>query len=321
MNGDSKYIQLQALTSSLQNLSNIKVVKVKKPAENYKPGQKFDFTETVISIGNIVERFDKDSTCDVEHWANQLENSCKCCLIKNAPLIDKGKKPSEILKICLDKSHCSKSVIKEMYKQEKISPKDKEKSLGELISHIYNKSIIVSEVPPLDIKFKSNGNLTEEGVKQLLAQAYKENKLKDEHFRSASCLSAQDMISKKGYETLQLFSVDSNCLKEQVRYILKEMKSGRSEIISLRKSSSISAVKPYIYPNIVSGFPTFIFPFAFLSYTYGDKFHYLSLMLRAPGILVSTLSSLYKENKISKDEVKEIFYEIGRSLRIFTKNI
>ena len=314
----SNPIELQELTANLQNLSNIKVVR--EPAGLIKPikEQRFDFKETIVSIGGVVKSFDKQTPCNIEKWSNKLENTCKCCLIKNAPLLDQGKKPSEIIKICSNKNECNSSVIQEFLNQEKIENNDEEEKLRELISHIYNNSVIVKEVLPYDIKFDPQGKLTESGVKELLVQAYRDGKLNDSNFSSVSCLNAKNILSQSsGRHVKQLFLVTSNCLNKKVDYILKDMEKGLYEVGHLQASSIISSLRPYIFPNFVPGFPSFIFPVAYISYNYAGKDHFLSLMLKAPGISLSSLLAKYKEQAISKSEVELAFYQTGSALSRF----
>ena len=306
-------LQLQELTTGLHNLSNIKILE--KNVEN-KPVEisqyKFGFTNTVISIDNIVNELDQRASCDARYWNNKLENACKCCLIQNAPKLDIGKKPSEILKICLDKNQCNNGVIQELLNQEKIESKDNEEKIRELIYHIYNKSVIVKEVFPHDIKFNADGTLNEDTVKELLVEAYQENKLKDSNFKDTSCLSIKNIFTKKaGGESAQLFSITSNCLNKPTDYILKEMKPGLEEVKNLEKVNLISNLAPYKYPKIIPGFPSIILPIAYMSYNYSGKNHYLSLMLKAPGVRLSSLVGRYKNHTIDKADVEQAYYQTG----------
>ena len=300
--------QLQELTASLQNLSNV------IPIEQNN-NEKFGFTNTVVSINQIVEMFNEKTDCNAKPWSDKLENICKCCLIKNAPALDDGKKPSEVLQICLDKKQCDNSIIQELLNHEKIEIEGQEEKLRELISDIYNKSVIVKEIFPHDIKFNSDGTLNEEMVKQLLVQAHQSKKLNDPNFSNVSCLNIKDIMSQKGFSTEQLFSIVSNCLGKKNDYILKGV--DRREIINLQKTSLIPGLDTYIYPKNVSGFPSFILPFAYISYNYKNKDHYLSLMLKAPGYQMSSFAKKYKEQIISKSEVVDEYYQTGFSLSQF----
>lgn len=305
-------LQLQELTTGLHNLSNIKILEENvenKPVEISQ--YKFGFTNTVISVDNIVNELDQRASCDARYWNNKLENACKCCLIQNAPKLDIGKKPSEILKICLDKNQCNNGVIQALLNQEKIESKDNEEKIRELIYHIYNKSVIVKEVFPHDIKFNADGTLTESAVKELLVQGYKEGKLRDPNFSSISCLDAKNILSEKGTGTDQLFSITSNCLGKENDFILKDLLKGSSEIIELQKTSLIPRLNNYIYPKNVLRFPSFVFPFAYISYNFGGKEHYLSLMMKASGVPLSLLTKEYKNNSINKSDVELAYYKTG----------
>ena len=58
---------------------------------------------------------------------------------------------------------------------------------------------------------KSNGNLTEDGLASILAQAYGEGKLKNKDFNAKQCLEVKSLGSGSGYNTVQLFRVTSTC--------------------------------------------------------------------------------------------------------------
>jgi len=182
-------------------------------------------------------------------------------------------------------------------------------------------------VYPHDIKFDSQGNFTELALSEFLAQAYKDNKLANSDFESVKCTKVQNLMGGgrhiTGTQTKQLFKIISSCNKagESREYILKEMKLGIHEIKKLENSVIIEDIRPYIYPKKVSNFPSFIFPIAYISYVYNNKPHYLSLLDRSPGVLLSTLISQYKENKIKDEEVKEIYFNVGFALSNFHKEM
>jgi len=288
-----------------------------KPIEN---SEEFAINKTVISISNIVKDFDKQSSCNGPEWNNNLENACKCCLIKNAADLSRGKTATSILNSCLTNHKCD---IKLIFEAEKIpynQSKPSEDEIQSLIYKLYQKDIIVKEVSAHTIKLKSNGDFTEEAVIQFLSEASQEKKLKNTAFKKISCLKSTDIITEKGYQTKQLFLVSSTCPEKKEDFIFKEIASGTEEIIRLEKTFIMPELHPYFYPKKVINFPSFIMPSAYMSYVYNNNYHYMSLMPRSPGLLLSSLVKKYKEKSISQPDVEKAYYETGLALSNFHKH-
>ncbi len=279
--------------------------------------------KTVVLIDDIVKEISQeDFKCDINLWANKIENACKCCLIKFAPEIT-GIETSaqEIIKTCTNpnKKRCDIDLINRLEKENKLYAfKTPDEKLKKLIEILYKKSIIVREIHPHNITFNQMGYFaTPESVAKFLAQAYNENKISNPSFKSADCINITDIMGQKGYQTSQLFVVESACDITPKKYILKEIASKTKEIARLENSSLIKALYPFIYPKREPNFPTFLFPIAYISYSYNNTDHYLSLLDMAPGVLLSNLIIKYKNNEISQEDIKHIYYKVGFSISRF----
>lgn len=278
--------------------------------------------KTVVTIDNIVKELDDNTSCDLTLWANKLENSCKCCLVKYAYLLDQGKSAMDILSLCNTKKRCDSAVIEQLESERNLKDeKNTEDKLKKLINILYESSVIIKEVKPHDIKFDSRGFFNESSVVNFLVESYKNKKLSNPSFKESSCLTAKDILGQKGYQTTQLFLISSTCAGRQNDYILKEIASGTAEIMGLEKSFLIKPFGPYIYPRHIANFPSFIFPIAYISYTYNGKPHYLSLLDRSPGVILSSLAKQYKDKQISSPEVIKIYYEVGVAMSNFHREM
>lgn len=275
--------------------------------------------KTVVIIGEVVKEFDEQTPCDFQYWASKLENSCKCCLIKKAPeILAQTKTAQEAIDECIaQEKHCNLAIIETLLKQERIADPSRQEALKKLIILLYNHSTVVKEAQSNNITFDAQGNFIESAIPNFLAQAFKDGVLSNPDFKNASCISAQDIISEKGFQTRQLFMVSSTCSGKKSEYVLKEIASGTAEILRLTQSVLIPELTPYVYPNHVSGYPLFIMPTAYISYRYNNKDHYLALMPKSEGIKISSLVELYKRKQISKEKIEKIFYEIGHALAKF----
>lgn len=283
-----------------------------------KPWQK-----TVIVMEDIAQKFDQNSSCDIQQWANKLQNSCKCCLIKKAYEVLSGEASAiKSIEECInEKKECDTGIIDNLLDQAELPDTDEnqETILKELLTFLYNQSIIVKEIEPGGTFFDSNGHFKTNFVGQFLEQAFKAGILKEPDFKSSSCITAEDIMKEKGFQTRQLLKVQTTCGSTKKSYILKEIATGPDEILRLTESSIIADLKPYIFPNIIAGYPTFIMPTAYISYRYNDKNHYLSLMPESSGIKLDKLAQMYLEKKISKDMVKKIYYETGKAFSLLHK--
>lgn len=276
---------------------------------------------TVVVIDNIVREFDVKTPCTASFWANKLENACKCCLIKNAPSLGQGKKPSDVLNSCLKENSCNQIIIDQLLQKENLVTKgDKEEALRNLITSLYDKSIIIEEIEPTNITLTPQGFFTENSLVNFLARAYQEKKLNNPDFSDVACLRAKNEVTAKamGYQTLQLFSIASNCSAKHTEYILKEIRSGTHEIISLQKYFLVPSLVPYLYPKHVENFPSFVLPSAYISYVYNNKAHYTALMLKVPGELLSSLLDKYKKNlELNKNILQKAYYQTGLAMSNF----
>lgn len=276
--------------------------------------------KTVVIIGEVAKEFNDQTPCDFQYWANKLENSCKCCLIKRTPDLMANKRTAQaIIDECIAKKQCDLTIIETLLKHEKIADPNREQALKKLIILLYDHSVIVKEVKASNSTFDTQGNFIESAIPSFLAQSFKDEVLTNSDFKTASCMTAKDIISQKGYQTRQLFLVSSTCRGSKQEYILKEISSGTQEILRLIQSVLVPELSPYIYPNHVAGYPIFIMPLAYVSYRYNGKDHYLALMPKSEGIKVDSFVELYQKKQVTTQEVEKAFYEIGRQLSAFHK--
>lgn len=279
--------------------------------------------KTVVIIGEIVKEFDEQTPCDFQYWANKLENSCKCCLIKRAPeLFSNKSNATDIVNECLtSKKQCDVTIINQLIKNDviKLDDEEKEEAYQKLITLLYNSSVIVKEVSSKDIMFDLKGEFQEASISLFLERAFKAGVLTNPDFKSAQCVQAKDIIGEKGYQTKQLFEIISTCSGTNKEYILKEIASQTAEILRLNQSIMVPDLASYIYPNYVPGFPVFIMPNAYLAYRYKDKEHYLALMPKSKGIKLSSLIEKFYNKQIGLDEVLRIFFDVGQAFAAFHK--
>lgn len=278
--------------------------------------------KTVIVIDNVVKEFSTKTSCDLSSWSHKLENACTCCLIKKAADLDKGKKPSEILNECLKSASCDSKIVYELLQKEGItSAKDKEELIRNLIISLYDKSIIIKQIEPINIEFTADGSFTEQSALNFLVRASQEKKLKaGDDFGNSSCLTAKNIMTEKGFQTLQLFLISSECSGKKVDYIFKEIATGTGEIINLQNSFLIPSLVPYLYPEHNEGFPSFILPAAYITYRYQNKDHYMALMLKAPGDLMSSLVRKYKADPTNTLKyISKAYFEVGFAMSNFHK--
>jgi hypothetical protein len=231
--------------------------------------------KTVVIIGEVAKEFDEQTPCDFQYWASKLENSCKCCLIKRAPdILANIKTAQAAIDECISKKRqCNLEIIETLLQQERIVDPNRQEALKNLIILLYNRSTVVKEARSANITFDAQGNFKEAAIPGFLAQAFKDGVLTNPDFKDASCITAQDIIGEKGFQTRQLFMVSSTCSGQKKDYVLKEIASGTAEILRLTQSVLIPELIPYIFPNYVPGYPLFIMPTAYISYRYNDQDH------------------------------------------------
>ncbi|MGC2310393.1 MAG: hypothetical protein WA432_02095 [Candidatus Babeliaceae bacterium] len=275
--------------------------------------------KVLVNIDRVIKEVDENTPCALDEWANSLDAACKCCLVKRIPLLDIGKKASEIVEECIAKGYCTKPIFEHIQKEEQelgTSEQELEKALRKL----YNNSLIIKKVDTEGIQFDQYGNFTESSVGPFLERAYQEGKLPDEVFKSARCLKVKNFSEEKGVQTAQLFTIESTCKnkKNPEFYILKEMSKKYDETASLAALYGIHELDTLIWPHKPpSGYPVIVIPEAFIQY--GD--HYLSLMPRASGVSLESVMKNYINQQTEDNEklVKQSYSDVGRALGKFHK--
>lgn len=169
------------------------------------------------------------------------------------------------------------------------------------------------------------GNLTQDSIKVLLAQAYESGALYDSFFQDTQSLNIRNIkAQEQGRYTEQLFFIEaSDSDHAQSRFILKGL-PGDSEIESLMLSAKHELLAPLTYPSQQEGYPQFIFPIAYFSYKdqYG-KTHHLSLMPVASGYKVVSLRNTFigkstdAERAQMRRLVSETYFQIGAQMARF----
>lgn len=268
--------------------------------------------KVLINIDNIVREFDATTSCDISAWANELSNACKCCLFKRVPQMGSGpgqKTAEAVVAECINEEYCTQELINSL--QTSTESTDLKTALYQL----YNTSIVIKKMSKDRITFDAQGNLTEQGAKTLLEKAFKEGKLFDQNFKSVTCIKIQDISAeKKGLHTLQLFLINSNCLKPQ-SYILKEMADKYTETRKLANFFGLKQLDDIIWPRYSKDYPALAIPFAFLQYNN----HYLSLALKAEGVELEKFVVNYFLNPSpeNKQKVKQAYFDVGYVLSKF----
>ena len=238
--------------------------------------------DIIVIIDHTAHLINSETSCTMSKWANTLENSCICCLIKHAPHIkEKNFKASYLINGCIGNKNCSKEVLNQLIQelipnQQKLDVFDakSENILRDFITHLYDKVVVIKEIYPTAITFTPEGNFTEESLKQFLEQAYKDKKLPNPDFKSVSCLQTHNIATSGGIRTRQLFTVQSSCSVPPGReYIVKDIERFTdpegiqhpliNEPYFLVEKALMPELQPFIYPNKKENFPTLIFPEAY----------------------------------------------------------
>lgn len=185
------------------------------------------------------------------------------------------------------------------------------------------RALIKMNVPALD----EGGNLTEDSIRALLAQAYEAGYLQDPIFLDAPSLNIKNIkAQEQGRYTEQLFIIEPSHATDQAsRFILKGL-TGDHEIESLVQSSNHQLLAPITYPHAEGGYPQIILPIAYFSYKdQQGRTRHLSLMPVATGYKVVSLRHTFaqKENDDERSKmhrlISETYFEIGAQMARFYK--
>ncbi len=198
------------------------------------------------------------------------------------------------------------------------SRKSDEQAERRYINTVTVKSV---EAPTLD----SNGNLTEESAKILLAQAYNEGKLQNSAFKDINSLKVTDIKSREqGNFTEQLFLVESTCGNPAEKTFIFKGIGEADEIEMLVKGSRYEDFQPLVYPNAQDGYPQIVFPLAYFSYKdQHGRIRSLSLMNVASGKKVLALMGHFgsissaQERESMHGMISAAYFQFGSQMARF----
>ncbi len=240
---------------------------------------------------------------------NNQESACQCCLTYGKGRFGEEQTADQIIDHCTNKSkQCntsSISSIKRKYNAQNMSSDD-------FLNTLYSNTTVVHKMAINPALIKSNGNLTEDGLASILAQAYDEGKLKNKDFNAKQCLEVKSLGSGSGYNTVQLFRVTSTCTPSTppLLYIVKESKKGLTESTHLKQIEEYPGMKDLIAPKIVKGFPTISLPFFYFSYhPHHQNIHYIATMpeQKAMSYLNYSLNSaIINQEQMQKESKKHM---------------
>lgn len=273
--------------------------------------------DTIVSIDGIVKHVSLGQ-CDIPEWSS-LSNKCKCCLISKYPRLSQGAKASELIEECINAGLCTRQVIEELVKDLKLSQQlilSKESEYHILLQRLHESSVTLKDVPVSVHMLDAHGRLTSDGLKQFLEKAYQQKLLPYPEFKQVSCLQARDVMELKGFKTLQLFEVTSECVPNKQQFIIKEV-STFQELLRLAQSKSITELQPYIYPQKTQDFPVIVFPLAFLQYNdaQGGR-HYMIVMPKAQGDNLEAIMKRFIQDPSTQNitAAKNAYYQAGKTM-------
>lgn len=299
-------------------------------------------------IHHVVGIIGDSASCSLSKWGT-LSNACLCELIKNVPALKAGSlSAASLVRQLIIENHCSLDILNDMLAENSrkeivlndLDDLDKfDHEIKEAIIGLYERAIIIKNVDAPSSQFTQQGNFTPSSLEHFLRQAHKEGKLSLADFSDLSCVQIKDLSSsgQKGANTGQLFLVSLTCQgKADIDYIVKEMITDPiNETFRLVKASEIKELDPYIFPPFKKGsptaaifasladfqidFPIFIFPSAYLSYSYKGIRHVLSIAIKAPGVPLSRFMRDYKEHPTRENlmRAERAYFAVGHAISLF----
>ena len=270
----------------------------------------------IITLHNKTSTINSDAQCNKSLWNNNVNDACECCLIQHYSTESSTKSADDIIKTCItDAKLCTDQAITALKSAKKAS------SSESLLNALYDDVIIRPMM--FDTSLLTNGGqFTETSLPQFLAQAYQEKKLNYPAFSNANCIKAKDILTKGGYNTLQLFLVTSTCSTEPASiFIVKEAKEGIGEATKLKEIEQVSQFKDIIAPKVKKGLPSISLPLAYFSYPDAQTLHYISAMPSAKGKVLSEWALKYTENQSAqnKELLARAFLILGTEASNFHK--
>lgn len=273
----------------------------------------------VLDINKSVKIINNQHDCNTDKWNNNPDEACQCCLTYGEGRFGEEQTADQIIDYCTNKSkQCSPSSltnIKQKYNAQNSSAED-------FLNTLYDETTVVHKMNINPALLKSNGNLTENGLASILAQAYGEGKLKNKDFNKKQCLKIESLGSGSGYNTVQLFLVTSTCTPstQPLLYIVKESKKGLTESTNLKQIEEYPGMKDLIAPKVVKGFPTISLPFFYFSYhPHHQNVHYIATMPAAKGAVLFDLLNEFRDDQSTKnaERIKKAYHILGVELGNF----
>lgn len=278
--------------------------------------------DTIVTIDGVVKKLELGK-CNVVQWSN-LSDACKCCLISKYHKLAQGAQAKKIVQECIQNGLCTQETIQGLLLALDL-PKEiassQESSYRALLQRLYESSLILKTAPVEPSMLDERGEFTPQGLSYFLETAHSKGMLPYPEFKSVSCLSARNVIELKGFKTLQLFDVTSECSPSKQQFIVKEV-SSFDELFRLAQSRSIPLLQEYIYPNKKKDFPVIVFPIAFLQYTDQKKNqHYLIVMPKAQGDNLEAIMKLFAQEQSSKNSflAKDAYFQAGKTMANYHK--
>jgi hypothetical protein len=161
------------------------------------------YTKTMVNIGGIIKPLNEATSCAPSSWGNNLENSCRCCLIKhtyNQPNLTQAL-GSKAYQFCQSKKYCTPESIKGIQKKEEV------KDPISLIKVIQQENLEIPEIPmEQNMLSASHGDLDPKTVGLFLKRAVDAGFIVKDSKAFANpdkCLEVKKLGSG-GYQTLQL---------------------------------------------------------------------------------------------------------------------
>jgi hypothetical protein len=275
----------------------------------------------VLDINKSVKIVNSQHDCNINKWDNNPDEACQCCLTYGEGRFGEEQTADQIIDYCTNTSkQCSPTSIANIrtkYNAQNMSSED-------FLYNLYNQTTVVHKMNIHPSLLKSNGNLTENGLASILAQAYGEGKLKNKNFNKKECLKVESLGSGSGYNTVQLFLVSSTCTPslQPLLYIVKESKKGLTESTNLKQVEEYPGMKDLIAPNVVKDFPTIALPFFYFSYhPHHQNIHYIATMPAAKGSVLFDLLNEFRDDQSQKnaDRIKKAYHILGKELGNFHK--
>lgn len=275
----------------------------------------------VLDINKSVKIINNQHDCSANNWNNNPEEACQCCLTYGEGRFGEEQTADQIIDYCSKHSkQCNANSIdniKRKYNAQNMSSDD-------FLNTLYENTTVVHKMAVSPSLLKSDGNLTENGLANILAQAYSEGILKNKDFNDKQCLTIKNLGSGSGYNTVQLFLVSSTCSPstQPLLYIVKESRKGLTESTNLKKIEEFPGMQDIIAPKVIKGFPTISLPFFYFSYhPKHQNIHYIATMPAAKGAVLFDLLNEFRDDQSQKnaERIKKAYHILGVELGNFHK--